>query len=123
VSVVSTSTTHTHQERTMRTSARQLAANAEQAQTCQLFKVTVPFASDAVDAIARVARRLPAQFAVTGETSVVSARHMLTDVQVEAAADVTAAQVDDCWVLLTSYGMSPTADMGASWQQVAGVGR
>lgn len=87
------------------------------------FKVTVPFASDAVDAIARVARRLPAQFAVTGRTDVVSARHMLTDVQVEAAADVTAAQVDDCWVLLTSYGMSPTADMGASWQQVAGVGR
>lgn len=103
--------------------ARRLAARAAQAQTCQLFKVTVPFARDAADAIDRVAGRLPAGFQVTGQADTLSARHMLMDVQVQAGAHVTPAQVDDCWVALTSYGMTPTADMGASWQQVPGVGR
>jgi hypothetical protein len=68
-------------------------------------------ASDAADAIARVERRLPEGFAVTGRTGVRSAKHQLLTVEVENHG----GDIERCWVTLTSYGISPSKDLGSAW--------
>ena len=86
------------------------------------FTAAASFATAAEQAIAQVTRRLPAGCTCTGVTQVRSRRHLIMDVQVAVDDDVTQAQLDDCWVVLTSYGISPSADLGSAWQKVAGVG-
>jgi hypothetical protein len=83
-----------------------------------MFLVTVS-AQAADEAIEKVARRLPAGFAVTGQTGTRSARHGLMTVEVENLG----GDVNDCWFWLTSYGMSPDKALKSRWQKVQGVGR
>lgn len=81
--------------------------------------VTV-IASDEADAIARVGRQVAKLegFALTGRAAVTDAKHMLCSVEVANHG----GNVNDAWVVLTSYGMTPGDDLGSAWQQVAGVG-
>lgn len=80
--------------------------------------------SDGADAVRRVTDRL-ARFdglgvTVTGRVSERSLRHLLWNVELVLDAD---ADVNDVWVILTSYGITPSDDLGSSWQQVPGVGK
>ncbi len=74
--------------------------------------------SDAERAAAKVAKRLPAGISLTGRASLAYQGRM---VALEATVADTCDR-DDAWVVLTSYGMSPSDDLGASWQSVPGVG-
>ena len=74
-------------------------------------------AADAGDAIERVARRLPDGFAVTGRSSVRSERHLLRTVEVENRG----GDVDDCFVVLTSYRISPSVELGSTWESTLGA--
>lgn len=75
------------------------------------FTVTVS-AADQAGAVERVAKRLPEGFEMTGRTGIRSQRHLLMTVEVAN----TGGDVDDCWVVLTSYGMSPSIDLGSHWE-------
>ena len=79
-------------------------------------------AADATDALVRFERygSKVAGLSATGRVSERSARHGLWNVEVEVAPD---ADVNDAWVRLTSYGISPSDDLGSVWQTVAGVGK
>lgn len=83
------------------------------------FAATVS-AANAEQAAARVAKHLAKVegFALTGQVQVRSERHMLWTVEVANLG----GDVNDCWVTLTSYGISPAEDLGSTWQTVAGVG-
>jgi hypothetical protein len=84
-----------------------------------MFTATL-FADNSPDAEDRVARRLPAGFAVViGSGEVHDARHGLFSVLVEAEAG---ADRDRCWVILTSFGISPSASLGSHWERTLGVG-
>lgn len=80
------------------------------------FVATVS-ASDPAEAVAKVAKRLPEGW-TTGEAQVRSQKHLLQDVIVQGEGDRNAL-----WVGLTSYGISPSDDLGSFWQTVEGVGR
>ena len=80
------------------------------------FVVTVSFAQDAEYALGRVAKRLPEGFKLTGRTSVRDERKMMIDVEVENLG----GDRNNCWVILTSYGMSPSADLGSHWEELIG---
>ena len=71
------------------------------------FTVTVPFAEGCMEAIARVEQRLPDGFTVTASKKLTKMR-----VAVEVVGD---GDVNDCWVQLTSFGMSPSNDLGSTW--------
>lgn len=75
-------------------------------------------ASDVAQATDRVLSKLGEGFKVL-EARVASPRHLLHEVLVEAPEGFDR---NDTWVLLTSYGISPSADLGSAWQTVAGVG-
>lgn len=81
-----------------------------------MFTATVIAGTEA-DAIERVARRLPEGFAVTGEAEVRSARHGLFSVLVENLG----GNVEDAWIVLTSYGISPSVELGSKWEAVLGA--
>ena len=76
-------------------------------------------ASSPEEAIERVERQTSrmAGFAVSGRVAVKSARHALYDVEVLNLG----GDVDDCWFWLTSYGISPSPDLGSSWENVLGA--
>ena len=76
------------------------------------FAATVS-AADGTDAIARVERRLVDGFTVTGRTEVRSARHMLWTVEVQN----NGGNADAAWVEMTSYGISPSDDLGSAWSE------
>lgn len=90
------------------------------------FAVTV-MAASANEALARVSRYVGADtgrfkldgFAVTGNVVVRSERHKLFSVEV---ADLGGDR-NNCWVVLTSFGMSPSDELGSFWQDVVGVGK
>lgn len=77
-------------------------------------------ATDAPSALARVAKYLAKVegFEATGRVIVTSERHQLWAVEVTAEAG---ADVNDCWVLLTSYGISPSPELGSRWESVLGA--
>lgn len=77
-------------------------------------------AGDEASALERVARTLTKLegFEPTGRVAVKSARHALYTVEVQNLG----GDVNDAWVVLTSYGISPADDLGSAWQTVAGVG-
>ncbi len=83
------------------------------------FTATVS-ASSAGDAVARVERRTSTLVGLelTGRVECRSERHMLWTVEVEA---YEAADADDAWVVLTSYGISPGPELGSRWEQVLGA--
>lgn len=76
------------------------------------FTVTVPASGSLSQAGERCRQRLPEGFSLTGQADWRSRKHLLATVEVEAAAG---ADVDDAWVVLTSYGMSPGAELGSCW--------
>lgn len=77
------------------------------------FTTTVNVAADAADAIARVAKRADqAGIAVTGRTTTVTvAGRTMFAVECELLGDA-----NNAWVILTSYGMSPSTDLGSTWE-------
>ena len=85
--------------------------------TMETFAVNV-IAADEADASERVARRLPEGFGLTGRAAVTDAKHMLCSVEVANHG----GNVNDAWVVLTSYGITPAEDLGSVWQTVEGVG-
>lgn len=72
---------------------------------------------DAVETVRQVAARVPG-LAVSGRWSERSARHLLWNVEVEVAPETN---VNDAWVVLTSYGISPSKDLGSRWEAVLGA--
>lgn len=82
-----------------------------------LFTASVS-AGSAEDAVSTVDRRLPDGFEATGRVSAKSERHGLWTVEIEADGD---ADRNDCWVVLTSYGISPSTDLGSCWESVLGA--
>jgi hypothetical protein len=70
-------------------------------------------------ALAHLAAHLPAGMTITGRTATKYAGRV-TVMEVTVGADCDRA---DAWVLLTSYGLTPSDDLGAYWQDVEGVGR
>ena len=86
--------------------------------TMETFAVSV-IAADEADASERVARRLPEGFGLTGRAAVTDAKHMLCSVEVAN----NGGDVNDAWVVLTSYGITPAGDLGSAWQAVAGIGK
>lgn len=83
------------------------------------FVATATFCSALSEGLAKVERRLPAGFATTGRVGWRSTKHGLVDVEVQN----NGGDVNDCWVVLTSFGISPSKDLGSVWGDVAGVGR
>lgn len=71
-------------------------------------------ASDADTAVAHVARRLVAGFVTTGRV-VQGPRNLMWDVEVAN----NGGDVNDCWVVLTSYGISPSTDLGSVWESLS----
>lgn len=80
------------------------------------FTVTVPFSADAAEAVARVTERLVDGFDLTGRTHDLGRMRHAVEV-VDRGGDR-----NDCWVMLTSYGMDPSDKLGSVWQTVPGVG-
>jgi hypothetical protein len=72
---------------------------------------------EALERVARYLAKVPG-FALTGRAAITSERHR------QAAVEVTDLGGDrnDCWVVLTSYGISPGKELGSAWQSVPGVG-
>lgn len=83
------------------------------------FTVAV-IAGDPADAITRTDRVLARLdgFETTGRARVTDARHLLCEVEVTGHGDV-----NDAWVTLTSFGITPAHGLGSVWQTVAGVGQ
>lgn len=84
--------------------------------------VCTVMAADAADALVRFARYGGSLEGVTatGRVAERSARHLLWNVEVTVEPT---ADVDDVWVRLTSYGITPGDDLGSVWQSVPGVGK
>jgi len=74
--------------------------------------------SDTDKALAHLAAHLPAGMTITGRTATKYAGRV-TVMEVAVSPD---CDRDDAWVLLTSYGMDPSDNLGAYWQDVDGVG-
>lgn len=83
-----------------------------------LFTTSV-LAGSADQALAKVEKYAErAGVRVTGNVSVKSERHGLWNVETELLGSK-----NEAWVILTSYGMSPSEDLGSVWQTMEGVGR
>lgn len=82
----------------------------------RLFTATVFAFGGPGEAIEKVGFRLPLGFRTTGEASVRSPRHRLWNVEVENQG----GDVNECWVRLTSYGISPSAKLGSLWAALEG---
>lgn len=83
-------------------------------------------ATDEADALARVDARLARHpqldgLATTGRTGVRSAKHLIFEVEVAMPDDYTRASRNDAWVLLTSYGISPSPALGSTWERTLGA--
>lgn len=63
-----------------------------------------------------LASKAVAGFEVTGRVQVRSERHLMWVVEV---ADLGGDR-NDCWVVLTSYGVSPDETLGSAWEAVLG---
>lgn len=85
----------------------------------ETFAVSV-IAADEADALERAGRHIAKLegFGLTGRAAVTDAKHMLCSVEVAN----NGGDVNDAWVVLTSYGMTPAEDLGSVWQTVAGIG-
>lgn len=79
--------------------------------------LTAGSAEDALERATRYLAKVPG-FALTGHVRCRSERHQQWEVEV---AD-HGGDVNDCWVILTSYGITPGEALGSSWQTVPGVG-
>ncbi len=75
-------------------------------------------AADGHQAVARVAERLPEGFSTTGQHSAISERHNIYEVAIVGDTD---ADRNDCWVALTSYGITPNG-LDSVWETTKGVG-
>lgn len=82
-----------------------------------MFTVSV-LTTDLEVAVDKVASRLPEGFAVTGRAAAHPVHGCMSNVEVNNLG----GDVNDCWVVLTSYGLSPEKSLGSSWQSVKGVG-
>jgi hypothetical protein len=69
-------------------------------------------------ALARLRKYLPDGFTATGR--VVGYEYAGRLIVLEVSDN--GGDRDDCWIVLTSYGMSPSDNLGAYWQGVEGVG-
>ena len=80
------------------------------------------FASNMEDALRRVAETCTKHgltgFAPTGRATCTSERHLRWVVEIANEG----GDVDDAWVVLTSYGISPDETLGSVWETVPGVG-
>jgi hypothetical protein len=87
--------------------------------TTRTFQASI-MAANAADALARVEKHLSKVpgFATTGRVAERSQKHLLWSVEI---AD-QGGDVNRCWVILTSYGISPDASLGSRWENVKGVG-
>lgn len=76
-------------------------------------------AADGPSALARVEKHLAKVpgFEATGQVQLRSERHQLWAVEVAN----TGGDVNDCWVVLTSYGISPAPELGSRWEAVLGA--
>lgn len=84
-----------------------------------LFTTTV-MAGSTDEAIARVGKYADkAGVATTGRAAVRDERHRLVDVETQ----LLGSDRNNAWVVLTSFGMTPSAGLGSHWQTVEGVGR
>jgi hypothetical protein len=68
-------------------------------------------------ALAHLCKWLPEGFEATGRYDYAYKGRLIVLEVINHGGDV-----DDCWVVLTSYGMSPGDELGAYWQGVEGVG-
>ena len=93
-----------------------LAKVAERDHEVRAFTVAV-MAGSAEEAREKVEARLTCEWDALG-VSVCSERHRLWTVKIRGFGDA-----DGLWVTLTSYGMTPDADLKSRWQTVRGVGR
>ena len=87
----------------------------EAAMTTTTFSISVPFAQSLADAQQRCRIRLTEGVHLTGRVDWRDEGKAMATV--EAVAE-EGANVADCWVVLTSYGLSPSKDLGACWQGV-----
>ena len=71
-------------------------------------------ASNAEDAFAKVAKRLVPGFRLSGRVQEHSARALLWNVEVVNEG----GDVNDCWVVLSSYGILPGSSLNSVWQEV-----
>lgn len=93
--------------------------NPTQEVTVHTFTVNVPFAHNAEDAITKLQRHLDKVpgFTATPNSEIVSESKMIYAIEVHD----NGGDRDDLWVVLTSYGMSPGADLGSVWSGAAGL--
>ena len=77
-------------------------------------------ARSTTDALARAAKHVAKVdgFELTGNVSERSSRRLLHDVEILN----TGGDVNDLWVVLTSFGIDPSKDLGSVWQSVEGLG-
>ena len=61
-----------------------------------------------------------AKFKVTGRTATLAVNKLIRSVEVEHALSNTARDINDLWVCLTSYGMSPSKELGSIWEAALG---
>ena len=82
------------------------------------FRATVSAASSA-DALASVAKHIAKVdgFSLTGHVAVRSAKHGLYTVEILNEG----GNVNDCWVVLTSFGIRPDKSLGSFWETVEGL--
>ena len=71
---------------------------------------------DAIESVRRHAVKVEG-LSVSGAGRTRSAKHLLREVELIVGADV---DVDDAWVVLTSYGISPAKDLGSAWAESLG---
>ena len=76
-------------------------------------------ASDAKDAVKRAHRQVAKLdgFELTGRVQVKSERHLLWNVEIHN----NGGDVNDAWVVLTSYGINPSPELGSDWESVLGA--
>ena len=82
------------------------------------FAATLTAASPA-DALASVAKHIAKVdgFSLTGNVSTHSSRHLMHSVEIVNDG----GNVNDCWVVLTSFGISPNKSLGSVWETVEGL--
>lgn len=76
------------------------------------FTATV-LTRDPAEAIAKVNARLPWGFATTGRACE-GIKPWLQNVEVA----ILGGDKNDCWVVLTSYGITPNSNLNSDWQTV-----
>ncbi len=90
--------------------------------TAPTFVATVS-AGTAAEAVAKIARFVGpeaaprfalANFEVTGRVCCRSEQHRLWNVEVANHG----GNANEAWVILTSFGISPSAELGSTWEEV-----